>query len=84
MVGSFHAACAELREGRQPGSERVKGGYLVEVNTMWEILIFLAGVTIGAVAVFIWTAESLRPGIERTSYAVRRDDFSRSDYQSEL
>ena len=77
----FTPHCAELREGRQPGSERVKGGYLVEVNAMWEIAIFVAGVVLGGVLMFVALAEKALHAARR-EYQVRNDDASK--YWSEL
>jgi len=61
---------------------------------MWPALsvAFLVGVLTGAVAVFIWVAETLVPAIDRIEraeqrkmeYWVRRDDAARNDYRSEL
>lgn len=62
---------------------------------MWPALsvAFLFGVLTGAVAVFIWVAETLIPAMDRVErrlekrrieYWVRRDDAARNDFRSEL
>ena len=53
-------------------------------DLMWYVLgAFLCGAFVGIAAMFLWIASTLRPGIER-SYQIRRDDFARNDYRSEL
>ena len=59
------------------------------MNWWWMSMAFFGGVVAGVTAMFAWIIVSIGPHVEREErramiYEVRKDDFARNSYHSEL